>query len=160
MSKQVEIDTLTHIRRVNELLIKASQVLLDRAIKHDASKLGYLDELSAEERKGFDQAVYKLRNLEFGSDEYKASLKDLEPTLKLHYSRNSHHPQHYPNGISDMDLFDIIEMFYDWVAAGERTKKGSISKSISINKVRFDVNAQLTLIFMNTADRYLFNETK
>lgn len=157
-SKQVELDTLHHIRRVNELLIKASQELTNRAIKHDASKLGYLDELSAEERKGFDNAVYRLKDIEFGTEEYTKALVELEPALKLHYSRNSHHPQHYPNGISDMDLFDVIEMFYDWVAASERTKDGNITKSIHVNKVRFNMNAQLGLIFMNTADRYLFKE--
>lgn len=155
---EVEIDTLNHIRRVNELLIKASQELLNRAIKHDASKLGYLDELSAEERKGFNNAVYKLRNVKFGTEEYNKSLEDLKPVLDLHYSRNSHHPQHYPNGIRDMDLFDVIEMFYDWLAASERTKDGSIERSIAVGVKRFEISSQIESIFRNTAKRYLFKD--
>jgi len=53
-----------------------------------------------------------------------------------------------------MDLFDVMEMFWDWCAATERTKDGDIRKSIEINKGRFEMSDQLASIFMNTVDRY------
>lgn len=79
----------------------------------------------------------------------------MEPALDHHYANNSHHPQHYENGVDGMDLFDIVEMFFDWKAAGERTKDGDIFKSININKERFGLSEQLVKIFENTARKFL-----
>ena len=55
-----------------------------------------------------------------------------------------------------MDLFDIMEMFYDWLASGERGKPGTgdIFKSIDINSERFGISKQLKKILKNTAKRY------
>lgn len=39
--------------------------------------------------------------------------------LSLHWSLNSHHPEHYPNGIHDMSDLDIAEMVCDCVARGQ-----------------------------------------
>ena len=71
--------------------------------------------------------------------------------LDHHYANNGHHPEHYPNGVNDMTLYDIVEMFMDWVAAGERHADGNIYKSIEHNKVRFNLDPQLVNIFTNTA---------
>lgn len=52
--------------------------------------------------------------------------------------------------INNMNLFDIIEMFIDWVAAGKRHADGNINKSIQINTDRFSLSPQLVRIFENT----------
>ena len=52
-----------------------------------------------------------------------------------------------------MDLFDLIEMFFDWKAATERHNDGDINKSIEINKERFKMSDQICDIFKNTAKR-------
>lgn len=142
-------DTLTHIKRVNELLINAATELLQRAKVHDESKL------HSPEKEWFDKATERLKNLEFGSEEYKQSLKELEPALNHHYEHNSHHPQHYKEGINEMDLFDLLEMLLDWKAAGERTAGGNIFKSIAVNTSRFRISDQLASILINTARKYL-----
>jgi hypothetical protein len=136
-------DTLEHIELVSAYLDEAAQILRSRGSVHDASKL------QQPEKEGFDQAA-KLKNIVYGSEEYKASLKDLQLVLDHHYALNSHHPQHYPNGINGMDLFDVIEMFFDWLAATKRVENGDISKSIEINKDRFQMDPQLVDIFSNT----------
>lgn len=59
-------------------------------------------------------------------------------------------PEDFKPGINGMDLFDLIEMFLDWKAAGER-HNGDIFKSIEINKDRFKMSDQLAQIFRNTA---------
>lgn len=141
-------DTLLHIKRVNELLLMLSKDLLQRAAVHDASKL--VDP----EKAGFDEVTERLKGLEFGSDAYKSSLEDLKPCLDHHYKHNSHHPQHYAEGVDGMNLGDIVEMFFDWKAAGERTKDGNILKSIEVNKERFKISDQLEAIFKNTAKDY------
>lgn len=140
-----EVDTLKHIKRVNELLINASVQLLKRAQVHDNSKLG------RNEKPLFDIYTPKLKGCTYGSDEYKQYLKDLKVALDHHYKENSHHPEHYENGVNGFDLFDLIEMFFDWKAATERHADGDIHKSIEINKDRFNLSDQVCDIFKNTA---------
>jgi hypothetical protein len=142
-------DTLLHIKRVNQLLILAAKELLDRATKHDTSKLEEF------EKDNFDEFTPKLKNSTYGSEEYKSFLKEMGVALDHHYQNNSHHPEHYENGLNGFDLFDLIEMFFDWKAATERHANGDIYKSIEINKERFGYNDLIANIFRNTADRYL-----
>ena len=144
-----EVDTLKHIKRVNELLVNASIELLKRSQVHDNSKLG------RNEKPLFDIYTPKLKGCTYGSDEYKQFLNDLKVALDHHYKENSHHPEHYEDGVNGMDLFDLIEMFFDWKAATERHFNGDIFKSIEINKERFSLSDQLTEILKNTAARYL-----
>lgn len=143
------IDTLKHIKRVNQLLNTAATELLVRAIVHDDTKL------KSPEKELFDEYTPKLKELTYGSDEYKQCLKELGVALDHHYKYNSHHPEHYENGIDDMDLFDVLEMLLDWKAASERHADGDIHKSIMINKDRFKMSDQLVQIFQNTVNRYL-----
>lgn len=139
-----EADTLNHIRRVAELLMSAAQELLERAKRHDQSKL------SGTEKAYFDIHTPTLAKTTYGSEEYKKSLGELKFALNLHYEKNSHHPEFYATGIDGMDLFDIIEMFLDWKAASERHNDGDIMKSIDINQKRFNMSKQLAQIFKNT----------
>lgn len=141
-------DTLLHIKRVNELLIRFAKDLMYRAICHDSSKL------QEPEKSEFDRLTPILKQLEYGSPEYKASLGELQGALAHHYAKNSHHPEHYENGVDGMDLLDIVEMFMDWKAATERTKDGNLSKSIRFNKTRFQMSEQLVSIFENTVRNY------
>lgn len=140
------IDTLLHIKRVNELLIRFSKDLLYRAVCHDHSKL------VSPEKELFDELTPKLAGCTYGSAEYIGFLTELKVALDNHYQKNSHHPEHYENGIDGMDLFDVVEMFFDWKAAGERHNDGNIFKSIEHNKGRFKMSDQLASIFKNTAE--------
>lgn len=137
-------DTLLHIKRVAQLLTEASSELIRRANVHDNSKL------ENPEKELFDEYTPKLKNCTYGSDEYKQYLKELKVALDHHYANNSHHPEHYKEGF---DLFDLIEMFFDWKAATERHADGDIFKSIEINQKRFQLSDQLCDIFRNTAIR-------
>src|SRR5699024_4595177 len=141
-------DTLLHIKRVNELLIRCSKELLDRAIVHDDSKL------ESPEKEYFDEYTPKLKGTTFGSEEYYKNIEGLKVALNHHYENNSHHPQFYEGGVNDMDLFDIVEMFVDWWAASERHEDGDLMKSIDINKERFQMSDQLCAIFKNTFENY------
>ena len=145
MSYDSTADTLLHIKRVNQLLSEAAAELIKRGNVHDDSKL------QEPEKSEFDRLTPILKDLTYGSDEYKASIAELNVALEHHYANNSHHPQHYENGVNGMDLFDLIEMFFDWKAAGERTKDGNIYKSIEMNKTRFELSDQVFDIFNNTA---------
>lgn len=139
-------DTLLHIKRVSELLTLACGELIERARVHDNSKL------SDREKLLFDRMTPKLKGLTYGSEEYKAALAELKPALDNHYKENSHHPEHYENGVNGMNLFDIMEMFFDWKAASERHGDGDIYKSIDHNEKRFEMSPQLAQIFRNTCE--------
>lgn len=140
-------DTLLHIKRVSSLISVFMIEMLERANIHDSSKL------REPEKSYFDKYTPYLKDSKYGSEEYNDFLKKLKPALDHHYSRNSHHPEHYKNGIDGMNLFDIIEMFVDWIAANERHSKENkvdIIESINYNKKRFNMSEQLSNIFKNT----------
>lgn len=140
-------ETWKHIHRVGYHLRTMVHALLDRMERHDASKL------ADPELDGFSAHTAKLKDLKYGSPEYHEVLKELQGVIEHHYDRNSHHPQYYPLGIDGMDLIDIVEMFCDWAAAGERHTSGNFAKSLAINKERFKMSDQLVAIFRNTAER-------
>lgn len=139
--------TQDHRKSVRKLLFKFAWLLIMRAFTHDRSKL------SKEEKPGFDVYTTILKSLTYGSDEYKRCLVELGETLKIHYSRNSHHPEHYPDGMKGMDLVDIVEMFCDWIAASQRHNDGNIYVSILKNSERFNFGGGLASVFENTANR-------
>ena len=138
-------DTNAHVERVQDLLKEAGTNLDWRSLAHDLSKF------ESPEKEAFDEYTPKLKALEYGSDEYKASLAGLGVALQHHYANNQHHPEHFANGIDGMSLFDLIEMLIDWKAAGERHATGSIAKSLEVNKARFKIGDQLQSVLTNTA---------
>lgn len=140
-------ETLKHIRLVQKFIHAVVKDLLDRSDCHDNSKL------ESPELEVFTEHTSKLAGLTYDSKEYKAQLKVMDSALQHHYANNSHHPQFYKNGIDDMNLMDVIEMFCDWWAASKRHNDGNINKSIEINGKRFNMSQQLIRIFENTVKR-------
>lgn len=103
-----------------------------RSLTHDASKM--LDDEFA----GFARINAIARVNKFGSEEYKASMKQERATIDLHFSRNSHHPERpklvgeqaeTERGLPDdftywaardgarMTFLDVVEMVCDWWGA-------------------------------------------
>lgn len=148
MSYDSVVMTLKHKERIKNLLHEIIKELLKRADKHDNSKL------VTPEKKIFDEFTPKLKDSTYGSEEYNSFLNQMKEGLKHHYENNSHHPEHYENGIDGMNLIDIIEMFCDWKAASERHENGSIERSIKLNKNRFQVSEQLCNIFTNSINLF------
>ncbi len=142
-----EVDTLKHIKRVNQSLIEAASELIRRANCHDDSKL------KDPEKPVFDEHTPLLKASTYGYEGYNKFFTLLKPALDHHYKHNSHHPEHYSNGVNGFDLFDLTEMFFDWKAATERHNDGNIFKSIEINKERFGLSDQVCDIFRNTANK-------
>jgi len=134
-------DVVKHKGKVEYWLKDFAQQLTDRARIHDDSKL------REPEKSIFDAWTPNLRRVQFGGDEYKQALTAMGEGLKHHYENNRHHPEHYPNGLNDMTIVDLIEMFCDWIAAAEE-KKSSID--IAYLSVRFGIGPQLAEIFITT----------
>lgn len=150
MPEDSTIDTLNHIARVQKLIYDADENLVQRAKKHDLSKL------EEPEKSAFDRLkALSLSGMAYGSEEYRACLRAEKPAIEHHYKANSHHPEFYDNGVDGMSLFDVIEMLVDWKAASERMKDGGdIRKSIEINTERFKLSPQLASILRNTVKEF------
>jgi len=139
-------DTCLHIFKIQSYLSFVVQDMLKRMAEHDQSKL------CSAESDYFAWYTSKLKEAAYGSDEYKEFLKALKPALDHHYANNSHHPEHYPNGVNGMNLFDVVEMLVDWVASSHRTKNGDVYRSIELQQERFGLDDQLKQILINTVD--------
>jgi hypothetical protein len=137
-------DTTDHINKVQVRIAEMQADIDQRAALHDRSKL------TEPEKSGYDQLTAQLKDLVYGSDEYRAALAAAKPVIDHHYAVNDHHPEHYPNGIAGMTLMALVEMLCDWKAASERTKQGSILASLVHNKQRFGIDDQLAQILENT----------
>lgn len=142
------VETYQHISHVRANLIACATDLLRRAHEHDNSKL------RSPEVEAFDKVTAKLKGLKYGSDEYRASLKELGPAIQHHYSVNDHHPEHFEQdfdpAIAGMNLLNVTEMVCDWMAAVKRMEGGSIFESIEINQKRFGFSDDLKRLIINT----------
>lgn len=146
-------ETQKHIDRVRDFMRLALGNLERRMMGHDASKM------EGPEVPYWDEATPKLAELEYGSEEYKESLRQLRPALKMHFEANDHHPEHYVDGVNGMSLMSLTEMLCDWRAASERTKQRtddpekvkSFESGLYHNFERFGIESQLAGILMNTA---------
>lgn len=153
MNKELEETvrlTNEHIALVKIFLNFVRDNLLISGIVHDSTKL-IEPELSV-----FNEFTPKLKASTYGGQEYKEFLAEMKPALDHHYASNSHHPEHFENGIRGMNLVDLVEMFCDWAAAAKRHDDGDLEKSIDIGQGRFLFDDDLLCIFRNTAK--LFEE--
>lgn len=142
---ECQVETQKHIEVVRKYIRFIIDKIELRGVRHDASKL------ESPEVELFAEMTPKLASTTYGSEEYKETLEKLKPTLEHHYSVNRHHPEHFVNGINDMNLIDIVEMFCDWKASTLRHNDGNLLKSIEINVERFHIDEQLKQILLNTA---------
>ena len=142
--KAVHFETQEHIQKVSDYILRFVSLLINAAKIHDKSKL------ESPEMESFAVATPKLKGLMYGSDEYRATLREIKPAIEHHYKNNSHHPEYFKNGVADMNLLEIVEMFCDWNAAAKRHDNGDIFRSLDINQDRFKITSQLISIFKNT----------
>lgn len=147
---ECKLETIEHIEQVRKYIKVCTDKLTTRGIEHDRSKL------SSPELEYFAEVNHTLDGLTYGGEEYMKNLSKLGPALEHHYNRNTHHPEHYANGVKDMTLIDVIEMLCDWKASSLRQNNGNLLKNIDINTQRFKIDKQLKQLIINTAK--LFEE--
>jgi hypothetical protein len=140
-------ETLAHMHAVRDNLETFVAALLARGRVHDASKLG------PEEKPVFDRVFPLLEGVAYGSPEWDAVVEQARPALEHHYRCNSHHPEYYgPAGIAGMDLFDVVEMLCDWIAAAKRNPADGVK--LERNVKLFGIDQQLASILANTLARW------
>jgi len=137
--------TLRHMEAVRNYLNACIKNILSRQENHDQCKL------ENPEADIFEEYTPKLRECTYGSDNYKQFLKEMGTALEHHYAVSTHHPEHYAEGVNDMNLLDLLEMLCDWKASSLRHNDGNILKSIDLNTKRFKMSKQLVSILKNTS---------
>lgn len=134
--------TLLKMLRHKSIVTKNFRSLIakleEREAMHDVSKY------TQDEFDGFaelDSAeVFKL----YGTEKYKVKIAE-NLGIKLHYQRNSHHPELHKDGaegvtgleaIDKMSFLDVLEMVIDWKSACE-TYGTDFKKSLEYSIERF-----------------------
>ncbi len=136
------LDTQNHIYLVKEYIYDFCGCLEDQVQDHDKTKL------EEPEKSILDKITPQLKDMSYWGNEYQ---KSLEKMGNHHHKHNRHHPEFFENGIKDMNLVDLIEMFCDWCAATTRHNNGNIIESIDKNAERFGFDEPLKQIMKNTA---------
>lgn len=139
------VETQKHIEKVRKYIRFFTDKLTNRGVNHDAVKL------ESPEVEIFAEHTECLKDLEYNSPEYKEHLAAMKVALDHHYANCRHHPEHFANGVNDMNLIDLVEMLADWKAASERQHNGNLLTSIEQNATRFKMSDQLKQILLNTA---------
>lgn len=143
-----EADVWKHRHLVAELMVKASIILLGAGVVHDASKL------TDKERPYYEKPVWALNHsgVEYGSPEYKRLTAQMGQGWEHHKAANAHHPEFYgqePEALSMMNMFEMIEMLCDWIAASKR-KGNDPAQAMKFLKEKYPVSEQLEKILLNT----------
>lgn len=133
-----------HVMSVQKSLNRLSSDLVERGRIHDFSKF------SEPELSGFSENVDNVPGMVYNSEEYSKKWLEMKPIIDIHHINNRHHPEHWPDGINEMSLLDILEMISDWKAACSRYKDGDLMKSVDINCEKYNVTPQLKQIILNT----------
>lgn len=146
-----EADTRKHQQLVQEIMVQAAKQILDRATRHDNSKL-----LSVE-REAYVEPVWNLntKDIPYGSEEYKKQCKMMGEGLKHHLDNNDHHPEYHEDPIypsetfGKMNLFSLLEMLCNWVAAAQR-RGGDPAAPIQRFKEKYGITGQLEGVLVRT----------
>lgn len=158
MKYDARLEIYEHNTEVRGTMLRIAHELIQRAHEHDASKL---QSPEVEEYLEYEPVI---EVLPYGSEEQEAARERsrIESiSTAHHYEVCRHHPQHFPNGIHDMNLVDLIEMLCDWKAASEFTGWGpyagtitpfGLKPSIEKNAERFGYGDELKRILLNTAE--------
>lgn len=149
---KAELVTHRHIARVRELLAMFAIEMIQRGDVHDKSKFTDAEIVPlAKMQKLIDEEG----PAQFGTPEYAKRTAMLSGMIEHHRANNSHHPEHYENGVNGMDLFDVVEMFFDWKAASERNGDSSMRLAEACDK--YKITGPLREVLFNTALRLVYN---
>lgn len=134
---------LAHIAMVREYMMKSVSNLQYRLLHHDDSKL------VEPERSAYEGLNEALEGIPFGTNWYRQKIKDhLGEALTHHYEHNSHHPDHWDDGVEGMSLFDLIEFLCDIRAACD--EKGKHEIDLETNAKFHNMHDSVAKILKNT----------
>lgn len=131
-----------HIRGVQTWMRHVIMLWTNRMVFHDQSKY------SSPELPLIHQKA-RLDSIPLNTPDYYDALSQIKSAVQAHYECNTHHPEHYANGVLDMGLLDLMEMICDWRVAAEMN---GTDLAVSFDKCveRFDIPQELRTVLLNT----------
>ncbi len=136
-----------HIKSVQFKLFLIMSEIQKRLESHDDSKL-HSPELPLWE------AMDKEPKYPYGSKEYIDKQKRYYAVFKHHYACNRHHPEHFENGIKDMNLVDLIEMLADWISYKDSLSITEAIELVYVQAKRFGFSDETISYMVNTLVDY------
>jgi len=126
-----------HSTSVSELLSGFIADLIKRVGKHDR-----------------DKTIEPQLSLWIKTEDVEIPVSNLDnPNLKAaveaHWKSSDHHPEHYENGISDMNLLTLVEMVVDWSARLDNNPN-SIKAWMQSARERWDICPKFAKVLSNT----------
>lgn len=140
------LDLEKHLALVRNNILQIILWLSQRGICHDQSKFSDI-EIDA-----YLTIKDRISAVPFGSAEYETIKQEIQYAVDHHYQHNRHHPEHFKNGINDMNIVDLIEMFCDWVAANKRNPQNDVHHSIDVCCDKYKIPDMLKQIFHNSTE--------
>lgn len=144
------IKTRRHRNIVSNLMNLLIMELHKKAETHDQSKL------ESPEAEIFAFYPDYIEESNYMSEEYQSLIKHYNEAITHHFQNNSHHPEHFKNGVKDMNIIEIIEMLCNWKANLKDCE--SLDTKIKKYKKLYGLSNDLTNILLNTSK--LFDKTK
>jgi len=148
-----DADTRKHQQTVAKILIACAMKMLKRATEHDASKL------EEPEKSHYIDPVYHLNTEEvpYGSERYKELTAQMGGGWDHHKMNNDHHIEFFEpyavqtlnDPIRALDLFALMEMLADWIAASQR-RGNDPWEALKFMEKKHPVDEQLSAIIRNT----------
>lgn len=138
---------LEHIKRVQFKLIRMIKLLVVRCVVHDKSKLQE-PEFSLWVKMD-EEPKYR-----YGTKEYEDKIKRNKKVFELHYKSNRHHPEHFANGIYDMNLIDLLEMCCDWISYKDDIRVTEAIEMVEMQSKRFGFSDEIKILLKNTIFEY------
>lgn len=140
--------TLEHINRVKSKMEFFASVLATRGANHDSSKL------TEPEYSGW-LAMDQEPRYPYGTKKYYDKMRRYKEVLEHHYSINSHHPEHFEDPSTQMDLVDLIEMLCDWFSYSNDISWLEGYDTINSQCTRFGLNDTIRHLLLNTFRNFL-----
>lgn len=137
----------SHIDSVRAKMYKIVNELSDRAKYHDSSKL-------EEPEYSFWKKMDEEPKYPYGSEEYKDKMNRYARVFRMHYMKNRHHPEHFINGILDMNLVDLAEMLCDWLSYKKYYSIKEVIDLMGRQCARFGYGEGVRALLTNTALEY------
>ena len=148
-----EADTRKHQQIAGKHLLLVAKNFINRAMNHDNSKL------VEPERSAYVEPVYILNTEKppFGSERYKEVTDLMGKGWEHHKANNDHHIEFFlpysvqtlNDPIMAMDLFALMEMVCDWIAAAERSGNEPVEALNYLTK-KYPMSEQLQAVIRNT----------
>lgn len=152
-NKTTEYYIPNHKNNVEKKMESLCLDLAQRARDHDNSKLESPEYFAW--KKMDEEPRYP-----YGTPEYFDKKRRYDYVFQEHYKnpKNRHHPEHWPNGVEDMNLLDLIEFLCDMFSY----KEANISYSEAVEMLqtqvkRFKISDDLAWILLNTVKEYFCN---